>query len=64
MNSQKVVAFLKAHWPAIAAFAGAFWLKFGTTISAYVQAHPKWSGAYALAAFVAAYYTKSPRQTP
>jgi FtsH-binding integral membrane protein len=59
---QKVWAFIKLHWPAILAFALAFWAKFGSQIQAYITAHPNLSIAYALVSFVVAYYLKSPVQ--
>jgi len=60
----KVWEFLKSHWPAIAAFFMAFWAHFGSTITAYVMAHPKLSQIYAFAAFIVGYYMKSPWQPP
>ena len=56
----KAGAFLKAHWPAIAAFGLAFWAQFGSQITAFVELHPKLSFWYAAASFTVAYYLKSP----
>ena len=58
----KILPFLKAHWPAIAAFAAAFWGNYGTTITAFVTAHPKYAQAFGFAAFIFGFYLKSPRQ--
>lgn len=56
----KAIAFLKSHWPAILAFIGAAWTQFGTTITAWVSAHPKYSALAAFVAFTVGYYVKSP----
>lgn len=60
----KVVGFIKSHWPVILAFAGAAWEEFGTSVMAWVAAHPHFSGAAAFLVFSVAwfkaYYTQAP----
>jgi len=58
----KILPFIKAHWPAIATFAAAFWAHYGTTITAFVTAHPKYAQAFGFGAFIFGFYLKSPRQ--
>lgn len=63
MTYQKVIAFLKSHWPSFVAFGLALWAQFGTQIEAFVTAHPKYSALAAFVSFTFTYYLKSPRQT-
>lgn len=56
----KVTEILKVHWPAILAFGIAFWVQFGTTITTWIAAHPKYAGWSNVIAFVVAYYLRSP----
>lgn len=62
----KLVALVKAHWPAIVAFGIVFWEHYGTTLRGVwqreVAGHPDLSLLGNMVVFAVMYYVKSPRQ--
>lgn len=59
----KVIVFVKSHWPVILAFGVAAWSQFGTQVTTWVGAHPHLSGWFAFVSFTVAYWAKSPWQS-
>lgn len=58
----KATAFVKSHWPVIAAFGMAAWAEYGTSVMKYVATHPHASAAVGFVVFTVgwfkAYYTQ------
>jgi hypothetical protein len=57
---KSLLSLLKSHWPPVLALLVAFWAEFGTLITTWVVAHPKYATLAHVVTFVIAYYMKSP----